>query len=98
MPIGPSDKPIASELPETPYTWLGALCPATMLLLPTCCAHNSQIDSNKYYFSSFNNVDLLRSMSADCCMPWCREWCAMMAVGQRGPPWLVGACILPSFS
>ena len=49
-------------------------------------------------FSSFNNLDLLRSMSANCCMPRRRGWGAMAAVGRRRPPWLAGACILPSFS
>ncbi len=49
-------------------------------------AHNSHINSNKYFFSSFNDVDLLRSMSADCCMPRRQEWGTMAAVG------------LPSFS
>jgi len=58
-------------------------------------------------FSSFNNVDLLRSMSANCCMPRRRGWGIMAAVGQRPrtmaavgrrpPPWLAGVCILPSF-
>ena len=37
-------------------------------------------------FSSFNNVDLLRSMSTDCCMPWRRGWSTMAAVGRRQPP------------
>jgi hypothetical protein len=32
-------------------------------------------------FSSFNNVDLFCSMSANCCMPWRRGWGAMAAVG-----------------
>jgi hypothetical protein len=54
-------------------------------------AHNSHITSNKYFFSSFNNVDLLRSMLADCCMPRRQEWGIMAAVGGRRPPWL--ACV-----
>ena len=50
--------------------------------------------------SSLNNVDLLLSMSSDCCMPWCRGWCTrgtMAAVGRRRPPWWAGEYILPSF-
>jgi hypothetical protein len=57
----------------------------------TQCAHNSHITTNKYIFSGFNNVDLLHSMSADCCMPWCQEWGTMVAVGGRQPQWL--ACV-----
>jgi hypothetical protein len=32
--------------------------------------------------SSFNNADLFRSMSADCCMHCCRGWGTMAAVGR----------------
>ncbi len=36
-------------------------------------------------FSSFNDVDLFRSMSDDCCMPQRREWGTMVtAVGHLG--------------
>ena len=49
-------------------------------------------------FSSFNNVDLLSSISANCCMPRRRGWGAMAAVGRQRPPWLDVACILPSIS
>ena len=71
-----------------------------IVLLSMRCAHSSQINSNKYCFSSFNNVDLFCSMSADCCMPWFWGWGTMAAVGQRQrrPPWSAGACILSSFS
>ncbi len=44
-----------------------------------------------FFFSSFNNVDLLRSMSADCCMPRRQEWGTMAAMGGQRPPWL--ACV-----
>jgi hypothetical protein len=54
-------------------------------------AHNSHINNNKYFFSSFNDVDLLHSMSADCCMPWRQEWGKMATVGRLRPPWL--ACV-----
>jgi hypothetical protein len=39
-------------------------------------------------------------MSADCCMPWRREWCTMEAVGRQRPPWFIGGglCVLPSFN
>jgi hypothetical protein len=43
------------------------------------------------YFSSFNNVDLLHSMLADCCMRWRQEWGTMAAMGGWRPPWL--ACV-----
>jgi hypothetical protein len=43
------------------------------------------------FFSSFNDVDLLRSMSADCCMPRRQEWGTMAAVGGLRPPWLACA-------
>jgi len=26
-------------------------------------------------------------MLADCCLPQCREWGTMAAVGRRRPPW-----------
>ncbi len=43
------------------------------------------------FFSSFNNVDLLGSMSAGCCMPRRQEWGTMVAVGGLRLPWL--ACV-----
>ncbi len=49
-------------------------------------------------FSRFNNVYLLRSMMADCGMPWHQEWGTMVAVGGWRPPWLACVCISPSFS
>jgi hypothetical protein len=76
---------------------LWALSHATTLSSSMRHAHRSENNSNKYLFSSFNNVDLLCSMSADCCMPWRREWGTMAAVGGRRPPWLACVCILPSF-
>ncbi len=38
------------------------------------------------FFYSFNVTHLLRSMLADCCMPWYREWGTMAAVGRRMLP------------
>ena len=35
-------------------------------------------------------------MLADCCLPQCREWGTMAAVGRRRPPWS-GCVFLPSF-
>ncbi len=87
-----------SKLPQTVHTWLQALLPATTLLLLTCHAHNSENNSNKYLFSSFNGIDLLRSMLADCCLPRCQEWGTMAAMGGWRPPWLACVCISPSFS
>jgi hypothetical protein len=68
----------------------GFIFPTT--LLSTQRAHKSHINSIViFFYSSFNNVDLLRSMSADCCMPWHQEWGKMAAMGGRRPPWL--ACV-----
>jgi hypothetical protein len=54
----------------------GAIFPTSSLL--TQRAHNCHIDSNKYFFSSFN-------------LPRCQEWGTMAAMGGRQPPWL--ACV-----
>ncbi len=48
--------------------------------------------ANKYIvktiiFSSFNNIDLLCSMLANCCMQRCRGEGTMAAIRQRWPPW-----------
>jgi hypothetical protein len=60
-----------------------------------CCRHDVHIIVIliviNIFFSSFNNVDLLCSMSADCCMPQCQEWGTMAALGGLRPPWL--ACV-----
>ncbi len=61
---------------------LWPLMPATTLLLLTHCAHNSEYNSNKYLFSSFNGVDLLHSMSADCCI---RESGPKNVIFSNGP-------------
>ena len=42
-----------------------------VIINATCI--NSNITSNKYYFSSFNDVDLSHIMLVDCCMLCCRE-------------------------
>ena len=67
-----------------------------------CCWHFVHIIVKiiviSIFFSSFNGVDLLRSMSADCCMPRCQEWGTMAAVGGLRPPWLACVCILPSLA
>ncbi len=57
--------------------------------------------ANKYIektiiFSSFNDIDLLRSMLANCCMRWCQGEGTMAAIGQWRPSWL-GCIFLPSF-
>ena len=41
---------------------------------------NSNITSNKYTFSSFNEVDLSHIMLVDCCMLCCRECGPIAAV------------------
>ncbi len=40
--------------------------------------------------SSFNNIDLLCSMMADCCVPRHWEWGTMTAVGRQRPPCFIG--------
>ncbi len=45
---------------------------------------------------SFNDINLLRSMLADCHLPRRREWGAIAAAGWRRPPWS-GCIFLPSF-
>ncbi len=71
-------------------------CRGEGAFFPHCrCQHNVHIIVIliviNIFFSSFNDVDLLRSMTADCCMPWCQEWGTMAAVGGLRPPWL--ACV-----
>ena len=74
------------ELLEMAHMQLRELLPATASSSSTCCAHISQINSNKYCFSSFINVNPLHSMSADCCMPWHQGWGTMVAVGRQRLP------------
>jgi hypothetical protein len=68
----------------------GAIFPTSLLLM-----HSENIVVIvlviNIFLSSFNNVDLLHSMLADCCMPWRQEWGTMAAVGGRRLPWL--ACV-----
>jgi hypothetical protein len=47
-------------------------------------------------FSSFNNIDMSRSMLANCYMWQCRGGGTMVAIGQWRPP-LLGCVFLPSF-
>jgi hypothetical protein len=53
-------------------------------------ALTSYLVFKKIRYSSFNNIDLLCSMLADCCVPRCREWGTMTAVRRRRPPWFIG--------
>jgi hypothetical protein len=41
------------------------------------------------FVSSFNNVVLLHSMFADCCMIYSWEWAPMVAIGQQQLPWSI---------
>ncbi len=66
------------------------------LFLPHCCRRHDVhiiviLIIINFFFSNFNDVDLLRSMLADCCMPRRQEWGTMAAVGGLRPPWL--ACV-----
>jgi hypothetical protein len=94
MTIGPKDRTIALEPPQTVHTWPRALLPANTSLLHIIV----KIIVISIFFSSFNNVDLLCSMLVDCCMPPRQEWGTMAAVGGQQPPWLACVCISPSFS
>ena len=44
----------------------------------TC--YGSHLNSNKYFFSSFNNADPSHIMLVDCCMLYCRECGPIAAV------------------
>jgi hypothetical protein len=59
---------------------------------------NSHITSNKYFFSSFNDVDPSHMMLVDCCVLCCRGCGPTAAVWSRRPPWSIKFDrILPSF-
>ncbi len=85
--------------PEMAHTWLQASSPAATLSLSMRCTHNVWLIVISISSSIFNNIDLLCSMSADCCccMPPHREWGIMVALGWRRPSWLARAFTLPSF-
>ena len=70
--------------------------PAIASSSSTRCVFSSVINSNNDIFFRFNNIDLSRSMLADCCVPQCREWGTVAAVRRRRPPWS-GCVFLPSF-
>ena len=55
---------------------------------------NHVFEKSRYlsYFS-FNNVDSLHYLWAECCMLYCRECGPMAAVGWRWPPWSSDATI-----
>ncbi len=68
----------------------------------TC--NNRHINSNNFFFSSFNNVDLSHIILVGCCMLCCRECGPIAAVWQWHPPWWLNWIaflpilpILPSF-
>ena len=50
---------------------------------------NSHITSNKYFFSSFNNVDQSHMMLVDCCVLCCRGCGPIAAVWRRRTPWSI---------
>jgi hypothetical protein len=62
---------------------------------------SSHINSNKYFFSSFNDADPSHIMLVDCCMFYCRECGPISAVGMTPPPWSISLItfypILPSY-
>ncbi len=77
----------------------GGDCCRIVVVDATC--NNSHINSNKYFFSSFNDVDLSHIMLVDCCMLCCRECGPIAAVWRQCPPWwsnwIAFLPILPSF-
>jgi hypothetical protein len=46
------------------------------------------------HFFNSNNLDLLHSMLADCCLPQHLGGGTMVAMGGWWPPWLVGASLM----
>ena len=72
--------------------------PAITLLLSMVMHIIVKLIVIRIVFNSFNGIDPLRSLLADCCMPRCRGWGTMAAVGQWQLTWSAGACILLSFS
>jgi hypothetical protein len=73
-----------------------SLLPAIVSSSSTRCVFSCVINCSKDIFSRFNNIDLSRSMLADCCVPQCRAWGTVAAVGRRWPPWS-GCVFLSSF-
>jgi hypothetical protein len=57
------------------------------ILITIFLVKNPCVDQCQHGGSNFNNVDLLRGMLADCCMPRHREWGTMAAVGGWRPSW-----------
>jgi hypothetical protein len=65
----------------------GAIFPTSLSLTQ----HDVHIIVILIVINIFYDVDLLRSMLADCCMPRRQECGTMAAVGGLRPPWL--ACV-----
>jgi hypothetical protein len=69
-------------------------------VVETTC-NSSHINSNKYFFSSFNDADPSHTMLVDCCMLYCQECGPMSAVGTTPSPWSISLIafypILPSY-
>ena len=77
------------------YDTLRAVQPTNTQARRRCIVPNKYIVKT-IIFSSFNNIELLRSMLANCCMWRCRGEGTMAAIGQWNPPWL-GCVFIPSF-
>jgi hypothetical protein len=96
MPLFPRGLSITSLLAEADSTADGTVSEGAEggPIFPTSLLYQHNVHIivisivKSIFFSSFNNVDLLHSMSADCCMPRCQEWGAMAAVGGQWPLWL----------
>ncbi len=58
------------------------------VVIDTMCIY-SHITSNKYFFSSFNNVDPSHMMLIDCYVLCCQECGPIAAVWRWRPPWSI---------
>jgi len=69
-------------------------------VVETMC-NSSHINSNKFFFSSFNDANPSHTMLVDCCILYCRECGPMLAVGTTPFPWSIVSIsfypILPSY-
>ncbi len=84
---------LSGTIPAYSYVEKKRTQPTTLVGVPQWMVKLILITKTK---PSFNNISLLRSMLADCHLPWPREWGAIAAMGWRRPPWS-GCIILPSF-
>ncbi len=80
----------APSADTTNKTWARSIVNALCLKVFNKCIVKAMI------FSSFNDIDLLHNMLANCWMGQCRGEGTMVAIGQWWPPWL-GCVFFASF-